>query len=99
MMRKRKGYTVYPLTAAQKFHFFYLDACPNKAVVNIGTSLTIEAELDFDILRESILKAYERSEGMRIQFAKDDAGVDGGSVSERGFSYEPHGNDSDAGRI
>ena len=23
MMRKRKGYPVYPLTAAQKFHFFY----------------------------------------------------------------------------
>ena len=22
MMRKRKGYPVYPLTAAQKFHFF-----------------------------------------------------------------------------
>lgn len=75
MMRKRKGYTVYPLTAAQKFHFFYLDACPNKAVVNIGTSLTIEAELDFTILRESILKAYERSEAMRLQFAKDKEGV------------------------
>ncbi len=75
MMRKRKGYTVYPLTAAQKFHFFYLDYCPNKAVVNIGTSLTIETELDFEVLRESILKAYERSESMRIQFAKDKEGV------------------------
>lgn len=75
MMRKRKGYTVYPLTAAQKFHFFYLDYCPDKAVVNIGTSLTIEAELDFDLLRESILKAYERSESMRLQFAKDKEGV------------------------
>ncbi len=75
MMKKRKGYDVYPLTAAQKFHFFYLDYCPNKAVVNIGTSLTIEAELDFDVLRESILKAYERSESMRLQFAKDKEGV------------------------
>lgn len=75
MMKKRKGYDVYPLTAAQKFHFFYLDYCPNKAVVNIGTSLTIEAELDFDILRESIRKAYERSESMRLQFAKDKEGV------------------------
>ena len=75
MMKKRKGYDVYPLTAAQKFHFFYLDYCPNKAVVNIGTSLTIEAELDFDVLRDSILKAYERSESMRLQFAKDKEGV------------------------
>ncbi len=75
MMRKRKGYPVYPLTAAQKFHFFYLDACPNKAVVNIGTSLTIEVDLEFDLLRKSILKAYERSEAMRLQFAKDKDGV------------------------
>lgn len=74
-MKKRKGYTAYPLTAAQKFHFFYLDSCPDKAVVNIGTSLTIEAELDFDILRESVLKAYERSEAMRVRFAKDKDGV------------------------
>ena len=75
MMRKRKGYDVYPLTAAQKFHFFYLDYCPNKAVVNIGTSLTIETELDFEVLKTSILKAYERSESMRLQFAKDKEGV------------------------
>ena len=41
MMRKRKGYPVYPLTAAQKFHFFYQNFCPKKEVLNIGTSLTI----------------------------------------------------------
>ena len=71
MMRKRKGYPVYPLTAAQKFHFFYLDRCPKKEVMNIGTSLTIEAELDIDALREAIWKAYDRSEGMRIRFTYD----------------------------
>lgn len=75
MMKTRKGYTVYPLTAAQKFHFFYMDACENKAVVNIGTSLTIETELDFDILRECIIEEYNRSEAMRIQFAKDKDGT------------------------
>ena len=83
MMRKRKGYPVYPLTAAQKFHFFYLDACPNKAVVNIGTSLTIEVDLEFDLLRKSILKAYERSEAMRLQFAKDKDGT----ISDRKTAY------------
>ncbi len=75
MMKTRKGYTVYPLTVAQKFHFFYLDACVKKAVVNIGTSLTIETELDFDILRECILEAYNRSESMRLMFAKDKDGT------------------------
>ena len=74
-MKTRKGYTVYPLTVAQKFHFFYLDACENKAVVNIGTSLTIETELDFDVLRECIIEAYNRSESMRLMFAKDKDGT------------------------
>ena len=45
-MKTHKGYKTYPLTAAQKFHFFYLDRCPKKEVMNIGTSLTIEVELD-----------------------------------------------------
>ncbi len=73
-MKTRKGYKVYPITVAQKFHFFYLDFCPNKAVVNIGTSLTIGADLDWEVLRQSIYKAYERCESMRIRFAKDKDG-------------------------
>ena len=63
MMRKRKGYPVYPLTVAQKFHFFYQDFCPKKEVLNIGTSLTIEVELDFDVLKQSIYKAYGGQRG------------------------------------
>ena len=74
MMRKRKGYPVYPLTAAQKFHFFYQEKCPKKEVLNIGTSLTIETDIDWDVLRQAIYKAYERSEGMRVRFAKDKDG-------------------------
>ena len=74
MMRKRKGYQVYPLTAAQKFHIFYQNFCPKKEVVNIGTSLTIEAELDRDVLRQSIYKAYERCDSMRLRFAQDKEG-------------------------
>ena len=75
MMRKRKGYPVYPLTAAQKFHFFYQNFCPKKEVLNVGTSLTIESELDFEVLKESICKAYERCECMRVRFAKDKEGT------------------------
>ncbi len=74
MMRKRKGYPVYPLTVAQKFHLFYLAFCPKKSVVNIGTSLTIETEIDWEELKQAIYKAYERCESMRLRFAQDKEG-------------------------
>lgn len=74
-METRNGYQVYPLTVAQKFHLFYLPYCPNAAVLNIGTSLTIGTEVYFDVLREAIYKAYERNEGMRIRFTKDEDGT------------------------
>ncbi|MGN1138515.1 MAG: condensation domain-containing protein, partial [Ruminococcus sp.] len=73
-MTTHNGYKVYPLTAAQKFHIFYRDFCPKKEVVNIGTSLTIETELDFDALRQAIGKAYERCESMRLRFVQDENG-------------------------
>lgn len=72
-MKTHKGYKTYPLTAAQKFHFFYMDRCPKKEVLNIGTSLTIEVELDIDELKKAIYKAYERCEAMRLQFVYDKA--------------------------
>lgn len=74
MMKTRKGYKVYPLTKAQKFHFFYQAACPKKEVVNVGTSLTIGVDLDWDVLKASIQKADERCECMRIRFASDKEG-------------------------
>ena len=69
MMKTRKGYDVYPLTKAQKFHFFYQNFCPKKEVLNIGTSLTIQVDLDWGILKDCIYKAYERCECMRLRFA------------------------------
>ena len=74
MMKTRKGYKVYPLTVAQKFHFFYLDFCPKKQVLNIGNSLVIEVELDFEQLKKAIYKAYERCESMRLRFTQDKEG-------------------------
>ena len=70
-MKTRKGYKTYPLTAAQRFHFFYMEHCPKKEVVNVGTSLTIEYELNIDVLRQAIYKAYERCDAMRLRFAYD----------------------------
>lgn len=66
MMRQRKGYKVYPLTVAQKFHFFYMDFCPKKEVLNIGTSLTIDTEIDWPVLKDAIYQAYSRCESMRL---------------------------------
>ena len=54
MMKTRKGHNVYPITVAQKFHLYYAKYCPNMAVLNIGTSLTIGTELDWNVLRDSI---------------------------------------------
>ena len=70
-MKTRKGYKTYPLTVAQKFHFYYLEYCPKKEVVNIGTSLTIEYDLDVELLKECIALANERNEAMRLRFAYD----------------------------
>ncbi|MGN0326268.1 MAG: condensation domain-containing protein [Lachnospiraceae bacterium] len=71
-MKTHKGYKTYPLTKGQTFHFYYMDKCPKKEVVNVGTSLTIEYELDFEVLKQSIYKAIERCEAMRLRFAYDD---------------------------
>ncbi|MBQ8043995.1 MAG: peptide synthetase, partial [Clostridia bacterium] len=70
-MKTRKGYKTYPLTVAQKFHHYYLEFCPKKEVVNIGTSLTIEYELDIDILKDAVYRAYDRCEAMRTRLAFD----------------------------
>ena len=40
---------LYPLTYAQKLHFFTLKYCPKKQVLNIGTSLTIKEDINFDM--------------------------------------------------
>ena len=37
-MIKEKDIKLYPLTAAQKLHFYTLTYCPKKQVLNIGIS-------------------------------------------------------------
>ncbi|MCM1107399.1 MAG: condensation domain-containing protein [Blautia sp.] len=74
-METRNGYKTYPLTAAQKFHFYYMNFCPKKEVVNIGTSLTIEVEIDWEELERAIHKANERCDSIRLHFAEDEDGT------------------------
>lgn len=73
-MTEQNGRKCYPLTAAQRLHFFYQQYCPKKQVLNIGTSLTIQQSLDFGALKEAIYQAYHRCESMRLRFTRDEAG-------------------------
>lgn len=75
MMKTRKGKKVFPLTAAQRLHYYSSSYCPKKQLLNIGTSLTIETELDWEALKAAIYQAYDRCESMRLRFAKDKDGT------------------------
>ena len=71
-MQTQKGLDLYPLTKAQKFHFYYQNFCPKKEVLNIGTSLTIEVDIDWEVLKASIHKAIDRCDCLRVRFTKRD---------------------------
>ncbi len=73
-MKTRKGCKVYPLTAAQKLHYYCMKYCPKKQVLNIGSALTIQVDLDWDTLKQSIQEAVARCESMRVRFAEDKEG-------------------------
>ncbi len=74
-MKERKGYKVYPLTSAQKLHYYSMKFCPKKQVLNIGSGLTIQVELDWYLLEQSIKEAVKRCESMRVRFAEDKDGT------------------------
>lgn len=74
-MKTRKGYKVYPLTAAQNLHFYCLKYCSKKQVLNIGASLTIESDLDWEVLSDCIREASARCESMGLRFARDKDGT------------------------
>lgn len=73
-MKTRKGYKVYPLTSAQKLHFYCLKYCPKKQVLNIGSSLTIQVDLDWAVLKSCIQEAIARCDTMRLRFTHDKEG-------------------------
>jgi len=65
----------YPLTAAQRLHHYTIRYCPRHQVLNIGTGLYIQIDLDFNLLREVIYQAYERQDSMRVRFLQDEDGT------------------------
>lgn len=62
----------YPLAPAQEMHFFTVLSCGHPEVVNIGTGLYIQTDIDFKILKESIYIAYQRHECSRLRFHQED---------------------------
>lgn len=64
----------FPLSSAQKLHYYSMMYCPKKQVLNIGTGMTIQVELDRDLLISCIEKAIMRCEALRVQFCQDENG-------------------------
>ncbi|MGN0537904.1 MAG: condensation domain-containing protein [Acutalibacteraceae bacterium] len=60
----------YPLTAAQKLHYFTIKFSPVQ-VLNIGTGLYVKEDVDFGLLKKAIYNAYEHFDTMRLRFVKD----------------------------
>lgn len=65
----------YPLTAAQRIHNYSILYCPYHQLLNIGTGLYIQQEVDFSVLKEAIYEAYQRFESMRLRFLQDQDGT------------------------
>ena len=65
----------YPLTAAQRIHFYTASACKREELLNIATGFYIEyGETDFDVLRQCVLDGYEKFESMRLRINTDGEG-------------------------
>lgn len=65
----------YPLAAAQRLHNYTIQYCPKHQVLNIGTGLYVQEDVDFNLLREAIYQSYQRFESMRLRFIKDEDGT------------------------
>lgn len=65
----------YPLTAAQRIHYYTASACKREELLNIATGFYIEyGETDFDVLRQCVCDGYEKFESMRLRINTDEEG-------------------------
>jgi hypothetical protein len=60
----------YDLSSAQKLLFFSQKYTIRKQVNNICTSAVLDTELDYDLLKKAIQKAYERNDALRVRIVK-----------------------------
>lgn len=65
----------YPLTAAQRIHYYTVSACQREELLNIATGFYIEyADVDFEALRDCIRDGYQKFEAMRLRITNDEEG-------------------------
>lgn len=64
----------YPLCAAQRLHFYTIKYAPHQ-VTNIGTGLYIKNDVDFGVLKQSVMEAIAGFDTMRLRFVEDEDGT------------------------
>jgi len=57
---------LYRLTGAQMMHYNMIRDYGTQKTSNVSTCAALKAEIDFGLLRKSILMEYERSEFLRV---------------------------------
>ena len=62
----------YDLTLSQDVMYFALKYSPKKNIVNIGTALWIEEEVNVDLLEQAIYKTIWRVDALRLRLKKID---------------------------
>ncbi len=62
----------YPLTAAQKLHYNWIQNYKTQQVSGVSVVASLKAELDFGLLKKCIQLEFERYGCMRIRFTKPD---------------------------
>ena len=65
----------YPLTAAQRIHYYTVNACHREELLNIGIGFYIQySDVNFDVLKECIADGYRKFDSMRLRFTTDENG-------------------------
>ncbi len=62
----------YPLTAAQKLHYNWIQNYKTQQVSGVSVVASLKAELDFGLLKKCIQLEFERYGCMRLRFTKPD---------------------------
>lgn len=65
-------HTLYPLTTGQEVQQLLVKEFHTAQVLNIGVCLSLQANLDFELLKKCILEEYERYECLRVRFTPMD---------------------------
>ena len=65
----------YPMTAAQRIHYYTVTSCHRDELLNICTGFYIQYDdIDFETLKECIYDGYQKFEAMRLRMAPDEEG-------------------------